>query len=165
MAFFEEEQSINQETSKPTEEESEEFKNMTLSDFIEKKMLPRSLECGISMEDFFSYTMKEIKIIIKAFNERRQEDLRLQSQMDYVKNTTLTSMIACLFSKDAKMPTYEQTYAFLYDATEICEIQERKEEAKREAELKRMKASMLALANSFNAKMTDNKSNNRGDGQ
>ena len=156
MDSFATEQSNQQINSESTEEDKE-FADMTLSDFIEKKMLPRALQCDIKMDEFFDYTLKEVKIVIKAFMEKQQDDLRLQSQMDYLQCNTLAGMIGCMFSKDAKMPKYEEVYSFLYDATELNEIQEKKEEAKQEAELKRMKASLLALAHSHNAKF-ENKS-------
>ena len=151
MDSFATEQSNQQINSESTEEDKE-FADMTLSDFIEKKMLPRALQCDIKMDEFFDYTLKEVKIVIRAFMEKQQDDLRLQSQMDYLQCNTLAGMIGCMFSKDAKVPRYEDVYSFLYDATELNEIQEKKEEAKREAEMKRIQASMLAMAHSFNAK-------------
>lgn len=50
------------------------------------------------------------------------------------------------------MPKYEDLYSFLYDAKELSDIEEKKQEAKRQAEMKRIQANLMAMAHSFNAK-------------
>ena len=110
------------------------------------------MQCDIKLDEFFEYTLKELKIVIKAYNEKQRNELRIQSQMDYVSNSSLASMISCLFSKNAHMPKYEDLYSFLYDAKELSDIEEKKQEAKRQAEIKRIQANLMAMAHSFNAK-------------
>lgn len=87
----------------------------------------------------------------------------MQSQMDYIANTCLTSMISCLFSKHAHMPKYEDVYGFLYDAKQLSDIEAKKEEAKKQAEIKKAQIGLLNLANSFNAKFSKKDENKTDD--
>ena len=163
MASFDKTESNNQNSQIP-DDKLEEYSHMTLTQLIEDEILPNALQFEIGFYEFFEYTIKEIKIIIKAFNERQKNELRIRSQMDFVNCSNLASMIACLFSKDAHMPKYEESYSFLYDASELSDIEERKQQAQKDAEMKRIQANLLAMANSFNAKFNkDNEPKDSGE--
>ena len=149
----------NQRSSQSSEVDEIDYKNITLTYLIEEKFLPRALRSGIALNDFYDYTLKDIKLIIDAYDDNELDRLKMEAQMNYANAICLTSFIATLMSKDAKAPKFEDVYAFLYNAEELAEIEQQKEEAKRQAELKKQQASWVAFANAFNAKREQNENN------
>lgn len=151
MATFEQTTSNNQRSSQSDEEQLD-YSNITLTYLIEEKFLPRALRSGVKIDEFYEYTLGEMKLIIEAYDDCESNRLRMEAQMDYAHSICLTSFMATLLSKDAKAPRFEDIYSFLYTADELAEIEERKEQAMREAEMKKQQASWMAFANAFNIK-------------
>ena len=125
---------------------------MSLTELIEEHMLPLALKCGIDIRLFYDYTLKEIKLLIKAYNDRISDNLKIQAQMDYTSNLTLANFIGTMLSKDSKPPEFEELYSFLYTDEEVEEIQDAKERAEQERQMKIQQAYWKAFAEQFNAK-------------
>lgn len=157
---------FDKEQSKTTNNQSNSVKEdkpiETITELIEDFVLPSALKCGIGIEEFYEYTLGDIKLLMKAHQERQMEQLKLQAQMDYTQSITIANFVACMFSKDAQPPKFEELYSFLYSKEELEEIDEAKEEAKRQQQLEAEKAGWLAWAESFNKKQELKENNNKG---
>lgn len=160
MDIFDKEQSTN--NNQKTNSVKDDKPIETLTELIEEFMLPHALKCGIGLEEFYEYTLGDIKLLIKAHQERNMEQLKIQAQMDYTQSITIANFVACMFSKDATPPKFEELYSFLYSQEELEEIDEAKQEMKRKQELEMQKAGWLAWAESMNKKR-ELKENNKGD--
>ena len=158
---------FDKEQSKTTNNQSNSVKDdkpiETITELIEDFVLPSALKYGIGIEEFYEYTLGDVKLLMKAHQERQMEQLKLQAQMDYTQSITIANFVGCMFSKDAKPPSFEELYSFLYSKEELQEIDEAKEEAKRQKELEMQRAGWLAWAESFNKKQEQKENNNKGD--
>ena len=157
---------FDKEQSKTTNNQSNNIKEdkpiETITELIEDFILPSALKYGIGIEEFYEYTLGDVKLLMKAHQERQMEQLKLQAQMDYTQSITIANFVGCMFSKDAKPPQFEELYSFLYSKEELQEIDEAKEEAKRQKELEMQRAGWLAWAESFNKKQEQKENNNKG---
>lgn len=157
---------FDKEQSKTTNNQSNNIKEdkpiETITELIEEFILPSALKYGIGIEEFYEYTLGDVKLLMKAHQERQMEQLKLQAQMDYTQSITIANFVACMFSKDAQPPKFEELYNFLYSKEELQEIDEAKEEAKRKQQLEAEKAGWLAWAESFNKKQEQKENNNKG---
>lgn len=162
MDIFDKEQSKT--TNNQTNNSVKEDKPIeSITELIEDFILPSALKYGIGIEEFYEYTLGDVKLLMKAHQERQMEQLKLQAQMDYTQSITIANFVGCMFSKDAKPPSFEELYSFLYSKEELQEIDEAKEEAKRQKELEMQRAGWLAWAESFNKKQEQKENNNKGD--
>lgn len=137
----------NQKPKKKTNT-NESLDNITIQDLIEKYMLPTALKCGISIYDFYEYTLKEVELLIEAYNDK----LKVQARMDFTSNITMASLIGCMFSKDAKMPKFEDMYSFLFDEEELEEIEQEKIRIEQERKIKLQQAYFRAYMEKHNSK-------------
>ena len=157
---------FDKEQSKTTNNQSNSVKDdkpiETITELIEDFILPSALKYGIGIEEFYEYTLGDIKLLMKAHQEREMEQLKLQAQMDYTQSVSIANFVACMFSKEAQPPKFEELYSFLYSKEELQEIDEAKEEAKRQKELEMQRAGWLAWAESFNKKQEQKENNNKG---
>ena len=157
---------FDKEQSKTTNNQSNSVKEdkpiETITELIEDFILPSALKYGIGLEEFYEYTLGDVKLLMKAHQERQMEQLKLQAQMDYTQSITIANFVACMFSKEAQPPKFEELYSFLYSKEELQEIDEAKEEAKRQKELEMQRAGWLAWAESFNKKQEQKENNNKG---
>lgn len=150
----------NQKPKKRNSNTSESLNDITIQDLIEKYMLPTALRCGISIYDFYEYTLKEVELLIEAYEER----LKVQARMDYTSNITMASLIGCMFSKDAKMPKFEDMYSFLFDEEELEEIELAKQEAEERKRQQELALGWQMWATQFNEKRRNkNKGNTEGE--
>ena len=134
----------------------------TITELIEDFVLPSALKYGIGIEEFYEYTLGDIKLLMKAHQEREMEQLKIQAQMDYTQSVSIENFVACMFSKEAQPPKFEELYSFLYSDKELEEIDKAKEEMKRQQQLEAEKAGWLAWAESFNKKQEQKENNNKG---
>ena len=160
MDIFDKEQSKT--TSNQSNSVKEDKPIESITELIEDFILPSALKYGIGIEEFYEYTLGDVKLLMKAHQERQMEQLKLQAQMDYTQSITIANFVACMFSKDAQPPKFEELYSFLYSKEELQEIDEAKEEAKRQKELEMQRAGWLAWAESFNKKQEQKENNNKG---
>ena len=156
---------FDKEQSKTTNNQSNSVKEdkpiETITELIEDFILPSALKYGIGIEEFYEYTLGDVKLLMKAHQEREMEQLKIQAQMDYTQSITIANFVACMFSKEAQPPKFEELYSFLYSEKELEEIDKAKEEMKRQQQLEAEKAGWLAWAESFNKKQ-EQKENNKG---
>ena len=160
MDIFDKEQSKT--TSNQSNSVKEDKPIESITELIEDFILPSALKYGIGIEEFYEYTLGDVKLLMKAHQERQMEQLKLQAQMDYTQSITIANFVGCMFSKDAQPPKFEELYSFLYSKEELQEIDEAKEEAKRQKELEMQRAGWLAWAESFNKKQEQKENNNKG---
>lgn len=157
---------FDKEQSKTTNNQSNSIKEdkpiETITELIEDFILPSALKYGIGIEEFYEYTLGDIKLLMKAHQERQMEQLKLQAQMDYTQSITIANFVACMFSKDAQAPKFEELYSFLYTKEELQEIDEAKAEMERQKQLELQRAGWLAWAESMNKKQESKKENNKG---
>ena len=157
---------FDKEQSKTTNNQSNSVKEdkpiESITELIEDFILPSALKYCIGIEEFYEYTLGDVKLLMKAHQERQMEQLKLRAQMDYTQSITIANFVGCMFSKDAQPPKFEELYSFLYTKEELQEIDEAKEEAKRQKELEMQRAGWLAWAESFNKKQEQKENNNKG---
>lgn len=103
-------------------------------------MLPEAIKTGLSIPEFWEMTYQEIVVYVKAVNEEKIEDMRVQARMIH----TLGGLVGAAAWGD-KYPEITEVFPGLFDTNEIEE--ERQEQ---EAMLERDK--WLAFAESFNQK-------------
>ena len=69
-------------------------------------MFPFAVEAGIDAREYYFYTITEINITIKAYKQR----LATKATMDYKLADIIGASVNRLLSKNAKMPTLQETY-------------------------------------------------------
>ena len=66
----------------------------------------KALSVGVSYTDFWSYSFKDLKYIFKGYVAAHKE----KTKELYLASLLTANMIGCLFSKENKIPTYEDLF-------------------------------------------------------
>ena len=78
-------------------------------------MLIQCLAIGLSRQEFFNSTLKEVTQYVEAYNKQQQSKLEEQAYFDWMLANLIGSSVARLMSKDAKFPKLEEAYPFVKD--------------------------------------------------
>jgi hypothetical protein len=78
-------------------------------------MLVQCLAIGLSRQEFFNSTLKEITQFVDAYKKQQQNKLEEQAYFDWMLANLIGSSVARLMSKDAKFPKLEEAYPFVKD--------------------------------------------------
>ena len=101
-----------------------------------------SLQCGISIFDFWEMTFGEVVDCINAYNNKKNNDLKEQAIMDYIQAQTIVNGIASMLSKENKQKTITEMYSFIFE-----EENKEQEEEKIKAQLEINKQGMINYIN------------------
>ena len=79
-------------------------------------MLVQCLAIGLSRQEFYNSTLKEITQFVDAYKKQQQNKLEEQAYFDWMLANLIGSSVARLMSKDAKFPKLEEAYPFVKDS-------------------------------------------------
>ena len=107
------------------------------------KLLDTCLDYGITEHEFWDMTFAELERLIKS--KQRQEKIRLKEKasFDYILADLIGKSISRLYSSDNNIPNIEEVYPSLFDAQELQEQKQQKQDQLSEIRLKQ-------FAQSFN---------------
>lgn len=120
LALYEEAGLINQEQdSNPSEEQemanNEELEGdepQTFEDMC-NDMLVQCLAIGLSRQEFYQSTLKEITQCVEAYNKQQQNKLEEEAYFSWQTANLIGVSVARLLSKEAKYPSLEEAYPFI----------------------------------------------------
>lgn len=104
-----------------------------------ENMLPIAIKAGLSIPEFWDLTCSEIIIYVRAVNEEKLEDMRVQARMVH----TLGDLVGLASWSNEPYPQIEDVFPELFDA-----VEQKEERQEQEAMLERDK--WLVFAESFN---------------
>jgi hypothetical protein len=79
-------------------------------------MLVQCLAIGLSRQEFFNSTLKEVTQYVEAYKKQQQNKLEEQAYFDWMLANLIGNSVARLMSKDAKFPKLEEAYPFVKDS-------------------------------------------------
>lgn len=110
----------------------------TCTEFIEKYLLDDALDCGISVEDFYNMTIKEITKVRDSFLRKREIRRKDTADMVYRLSTLITNGTACIISKDNQPIQFLEIFADIFEE-ESKDNEENKIKAQMEINKQHMK--------------------------
>jgi hypothetical protein len=87
----------------------------TYTEFIEKYLLDDALDCGISVEDFYDMTIKEITKVRDSFLRKREIRRKDTADMVYRLSTLITNGTACIISKDNQPIQFLEIFGDIFE--------------------------------------------------
>ena len=115
-------------------------------------MLVQCLAIGLSRQEFFNSTLKEITQFVDAYKRQQQNKLEEQAFFSWQTANLIGSSVARLLSKDAKYPKLEEAYPFVKD-----DKPQEEENSELTAEERKFSAQMLEWAMAMNRKQEKKK--------
>lgn len=116
------------------------------------------MQCNIKLEEFYNYDLQELDWVLTAYRKQEQYEMKQQSIMNYTNAVCQVRMLACLFSKDATMPEFEEVYGWLFnDDEERKKEQEINEQREAELQVERFKAQFLVMVDDINKNIEEKK--------
>ena len=120
LALYESAGLINQDT----EQNASEGQEMTNKDELESNvpqtfeemandMLVQCLAIGLSRQEFYQSTLKEVVQCVEAYKTQQQNKLEEQAYFDWQLANLIGVSVARLLSKEAKYPKLEEAYPFI----------------------------------------------------
>ena len=120
LALYSEAGLINQDT----EQNASEGQEMTNKDELEgnvpqtfeemaNDMLVQCLAIGLSRQEFYQSTLKEVVQCVEAYKTQQQNKLEEQAYFDWQLANLIGVSVARLLSKEAKYPKLEEAYPFI----------------------------------------------------
>ena len=159
IALYEEAGLINTKQDSNASERQETTSNDKITDdtpqtFEEmcNDMLVQCLAIGLSRQEFFNSTLKEITQFVDAYKKQQQSKLEEQAFFDWQLANLIGSSVARLLSKDAKYPKLEEAYPFVKDSQP-----QEEENSELTAEERKFSAQMLEWAMAMNRKQEKKK--------
>lgn len=128
------------------EQDSQTFEEMC------NDMLVQCLAIGLSRQEFFNSTLKEITQFVDAYKRQQQNKLEEQAFFSWQTANLVGSSVARLLSKDAKYPKLEEAYPFVKD-----DKPQEQENTELTAEERKFSAQMLEWAMAMNKKQEKKK--------
>lgn len=86
--------------------------------------LIQCLSIGLSKEQFYNSTFKEVRQYSEAYQQQQKNRLEEQAFFDWQLANLIGSSVARLLSSDAKYPTLQEAYPFLNDTQPTEEVGE-----------------------------------------
>jgi hypothetical protein len=128
LALYEEAGLINTEQQNPVDVEktgNEEINNepRTFEDMC-NDMLIQCLSIGLSRQEFFNSTLKEVTQYVEAYKKQQQNKLEEQAYFDWMLANLIGNSVARLMSKDAKFPKLEEAYPFINETEDKPKLDE-----------------------------------------
>ena len=131
LELYEEAGLINQDTEENVLEEQEttnkdELESQPQSSFEKmcNDMIVQCLSIGLSKEQFYNSTFKEVKQYSEAYQQQQKNRLEEQAFFDWQLANLIGSSVARLLSSNAKYPKLEEAYPFLKDTKPTDEVEE-----------------------------------------
>ena len=115
-------------------------------------MLVQCLAIGLSRQEFYSSTLKEITQFVDAYKRQQQNKLEEQAFFSWQTANLIGSSVARLLSKDAKYPKLEEAYPFVKD-----DKPQEQDNNELSAEERKFSAQMLEWAMAMNRKQEKKK--------
>ena len=115
-------------------------------------MLVQCLAIGLSRQEFFNSTLKEITQFVDAYKRQQQNKLEEQAFFSWQTANLVGSSVARLLSKDAKYPKLEEAYPFVKD-----DKPQEQDNNELTAEERKFSAQMLEWAMAMNRKQEKKK--------
>lgn len=115
-------------------------------------MLVQCLAIGLSRQEFFNSTLKEITQFVDAYKRQQQNKLEEQAFFSWQTANLIGSSVARLLSKDAKYPKLEEAYPFVKD-----DKPQEQDNNELTAEERKFSAQMLEWAMAMNRKQEKKK--------
>ena len=115
-------------------------------------MLVQCLAIGLSRQEFYNSTLKEIMQCVDAYKQQQQNKLEEQAFFSWQTANLIGSSVARLLSKDAKYPKLEEAYPFVKDSKP-----QEEENSELTAEERKFSAQMLEWAMAMNRKQEKKK--------
>ena len=118
LDIYEEAGLINQhkEEQQEVEEEDEDTKEDEVipkfSEYIED-MRQQCMNIGMSRDDFYNSSFKEIEQLVKSIQEQRKQELEQRAMMDYTLAHLFRMATASILSNNIQYPSIEEVYPFL----------------------------------------------------
>ena len=118
LDIYEEAGLINQhkEEQQEVEEEDEDTKEDEVipkfSEYIED-MRQQCMNIGMSRDDFYNSSFKEIEQLVKSIQEQRKQELEQRAMMDYTLAHLFRMATASILSNSVQYPSIEEVYPFL----------------------------------------------------
>jgi len=113
-------------------------------------LLGQCMSIGMSEQEFYNSTLKQITRYVEAHNKQQENDLQQKAFLDYQLANLICVSVGRLMSKDAKYPPFHEAYAFL----DTEENKKAREEEERKRKMSEYRAYMMAFAESQNNKQT-----------
>ena len=113
-------ESVNEEqtTDKQEEQEPQTFEEMC------NDMLVQCLAIGLSRQEFYQSTLKEITQCVDAYKTQQQNQLEEQAYFSWQTANLIGISVARLLSKEAKYPKLEEAYPFINGTEDSKKVDE-----------------------------------------
>lgn len=132
LDIYEEAGLINQhkEEQQEVEEEDEDTKEDEVipkfSEYIED-MRQQCMNIGMSRDDFYNSSFKEIEQLVKSIQEQRKQELEQRAMMDYTLAHLFRMATASILSNTVQFPSIEEVYPFLKENNKEEAVEQPKE--------------------------------------
>lgn len=85
-----------------------------MSDFI-YEIYPLALDCGVSINDFWQYSITDITDIIKSFTRNKQKEIKNRLIFNYDLASKIQIFVGSLLSKDFEIPSVYDLHPELFE--------------------------------------------------
>lgn len=99
-----------------------------------ESLIPRAIQAGIRYFDYWDYTLGEIILHIEAHTRAKENEIKLQAQMNYQTAVLITLGVGKSFGSKSKFPSLYEAFPSLF------------EEDEKEARLLRIKNNLMSIA-------------------
>ena len=97
---------------------------MSLSEYIELRILPTALELGIRESEFLEMTIPEISRYADAYKRRMEFEAKQKANLIYTHAVLVGNAFSRVMS-GGDFPTIEQTFPSLFDTEDAQEIKQK----------------------------------------
>lgn len=99
-----------------------------------ESLIPRAIQAGIKYFDYWDYTLGEIILHIEAHTRAKENEIKLQAQMNYQTAVLITLGVGKSFGSKSRFPSLYEAFPSLF------------EEDEKEARLLRIKNNLMGIA-------------------
>lgn len=95
---------------KKLDKSSEDSAVTTLRELLEKELLPAAVKCGISINDFWNYSVDEIVLLIRTYNDEQ----KIRAKETIMNNYNISVMTASFVNKafaGKRLPKISELYS------------------------------------------------------
>lgn len=103
---------VSQEQKTTSKDELEDNEPQTFEEMT-NDMLVQCLAIGLSRQEFYQSTLKEITQCVESYKQQQQSKMEEQAYFDWQLANLIGVSVARLLSKEAKFPKLEEAYPFI----------------------------------------------------
>lgn len=96
--------------------------DISFYDYIED-MRQQCMNIGMSREDFYNSTLKEMQQLIESLQAQNKQDLEQRAMMDYTLASLIRIGTASILSNSVEFPDVQTTYPFLDEEQQVQEVE------------------------------------------